>query len=116
MVGDDETLQLKLLLELIQYQKDVKAAHKFLTVFGLEKNLQRLPESTRDFYTKNIEIFDLRSEEDTALSTTSKFYYPHELLNEENIHFVDSPESFEEMLSYFEAAEPQVIGMDCEWK
>ncbi len=116
MVGNDETLQHKLLLELIQYQKDVKAGHKFLTIFGVEKNLQRLPESTREFYSKNIEIFDQWSEEETDISAKNKFYYPHELLNEKNIHFVDSPESFEDMLSYFEAAQPQIIGLDCEWK
>jgi len=116
LVGEDELLQNKLFLELIQYQKDVKTAFKFLKVFGFENNLLRLPESTRDFYTKNIELFDLVNEDESILNLKSDYYYPHEYLSEKNIYFVGSSENFEEMLNFFNATSPQIIGLDCEWK
>ncbi len=46
----------------------------------------------------------------------SQFYYPHELLNEKNIHFIGSTDEFKRMLGYFEFNKPQVIGLDCESK
>lgn len=127
-MGDEEILHNKLLLEIIQYKKDIRTAHKFLNIFGVEKNLLKLPESIKEFYLKNIEVIhedDLRreqqcdnkpSDQSTNPTMQKKFYYPHEHLNERNIHFVDTVKRFDEMLGYFEESKPTMIGLDCEWK
>lgn len=121
LIGNDDILKHKLFLELIQYQKDIETAQKFLDLFNYDLN--KLPESLIEFYTKNIEIINnnevtkknsLGESESTAIEKLS--YYPNELLNEANIKFVDSPETFSEMLSDFENFKPKVIGLDCEWK
>ena len=123
LVGEDEILQNKLLLELIQYQKDIEIAHKFLYIFGYEKNFNKLPDSLKEFYTKNIEIIqadNLKKKEiaelDEVVLEGKKYHYPSDLLNENNIKFVGSAKAFEDMLAYFEEAKPTVLGLDCEWK
>ena len=94
-------------------------AQRFFEIFGSDKHLQKLPESSREFYAKNISIIDMRNEneEDSISKPAEKlFYYPLELLNHSNIHFVDTADKFEEMLNYYETSKPTIIGMDCEWK
>lgn len=117
LVGDDEFLQNKLLLELMQYKKDIEVANKFLDIFGYDKNLNKLPDSLKEFFLNNIEFIKADSKEDsTEPQPAKKFHYPTEFLNESKIKFIECPESFVDMLNYFEEAKPKVIGLDCEWK
>ena len=120
LIGQDENLQNKLLFELISYQKDIETAHSFIHEFGYEKSLNKLPESLKEFYTKNIDFITNKTNKAASAirsqSAEKDYYYPHHLLNENNIKFVGSPDDFVGMLDFFESTKPSVIGMDCEWK
>lgn len=120
LIGEHEILQTKLLFELIQYQKDIETAHKFLHEFGYEKSLSKLPESMKEFYAKNIELITNKKNREASAtrsrSAENKYYYPHQQLNEANIKFVGTTEDFVGMLDFFESSKPLVIGLDCEWK
>lgn len=112
LIGTDETLQLKLLLELIQFRKDVEVAYKFLCVFGYEKMIQRLSESHREFVEQNLKFIETSKE--INLIPNEAYYYPVELIN--SIRFVQTRDEWNQMLDYFENEKPNVIGLDCEWK
>ncbi len=120
LVGTDDFLQQKLILELVQYQKDIETADKFLNEFGYEKILNKLPESQRDFFIKNIEIIKQNNKKNFTklyeINNRENFYYPESILNETNIRFIDDESKFNEMLDYFETKRPTTIGLDCEWK
>lgn len=98
----------------MQYKKDIEVAHKFLDIFGYDKNLNKLPESLKEFFLNNIDFINSVSNKEPQ--SEKKSYYPTEFLNEANIKFIGSPESFVDMLNYFEEAKPKMIGLDCEWK
>lgn len=120
LIGHDEKLQYRLLIELIQFQKDVEIANHFLHIFGYEKNLNKLPESLKDFFIQNITIIQTDSNQ-TARGNQSnvpsdKHYYPDDLLNEINIQFVQTVDEFNTMLDFFEKSKPDAVGLDCEWK
>lgn len=116
LIGNDDKLQYKLLLELIQYQKDVEIAHRFLVLFGYDKLFNKLSESHKEFIDKNLPIIQNENTTYKEVNKKEKYYYPEDLLNDANIKFVDIEEYFIEMLNYFETAKPNAIGLDCEWK
>jgi hypothetical protein len=116
LIGEDERLQYKLLLELIQYQKDIQIANRFLSIFGYDKNINKLPESLREFFIKNIQIIQQVQNDLSHIINTEKYYYPEHLLNDTNIKFVQTNQDFIQMLDYFEETKPDAIGQDCEWK
>ena len=121
LVETNDLLQSRLILELIHYQKDIETANVFLQIFGQEKHLKKLPESIREFYLKNIEIIstNVNNELKTSRSrsqSAEKYYYPHELLTQTQIKFLDKEEHLVEMIDYFKTKKPDIIGLDCEWK
>jgi hypothetical protein len=50
------------------------------------------------------------------VNASDKHYYPEELLNENNIIFIQTIEDFVQMLDFFEDTKPDAVGLDCEWK
>ena len=120
MVENNELLQNRLIVDLIQYQKDIETANIFLKTFGYEKHLKNLPESMRDFFINNIEILNsLNPNENKSfnyLAQSEKYYYPEDLLPIEKIKFISEEKQMVEMLEYFKRTHQSLIGLDCEWK
>lgn len=112
LISGDEALQYKLVIELIQYQKDVEVAHKIMHIFGYQKMFARLSNSHQEFMEKNIRFISSNQKE--TVQNHENYYFPSELV--ERILFVQTREEFQRMLDYFESEKPGVVGMDCEWK
>ncbi|CAF0717201.1 unnamed protein product [Brachionus calyciflorus] len=117
LIGDNKDLIHQLFMEIINYHKDVLVGMFFAEKYGYEY-IHKLPSSAKELFLSNMELIRPQYEiKITQLreSDKYKFYWPVELKNE-SLEFIDSIDQFKNMLDYFEKNQPEVIGLDCEWK
>ena len=50
------------------------------------------------------------------ITSITEHYYPDKLLPLEKIKFVNNEAKLHAMLEFFKRANPDIIGLDCEWK
>lgn len=99
----------------MQYNKDINMGIFFAEKYGYDY-IRRLPSQTQDFFDKNLPMLKSKYMENIELKWTpsklSEFYFPDDL-KDENIVFVDDEKKFVDMLDYFEAKKPDIIGWLC---
>ncbi len=109
IVVNEEALCIQLLIELIQYRRDMQCATVFINLFGVDI-LTKLPLAVQQSYMeadKDVKAKEKDKKED---------FYQTKL---DNIIFVDDEIKFNGLLDEFEKHKSDyanVIGLDCEWR
>jgi len=114
LIQDNKELMEKFLVKIIEYRNDIKTASEFIEYFKFDIN--EFKPKTKDIYLQKLASYQTNQNATSINKVVEERYYFPSALSEENICYVGDEAKFIEMLTYFEEAKPDVIGMDCEWK